>query len=61
MAVSKFILDIGKEIELKTSPKGHFALGATRPTEKWITEREMTKMKAIQLRTAEDTKNESIV
>ena len=61
MAVSKFILDIGKEIELKTSPKGHFALGTTRSTEKWITEREMTKMKAIQLRTAEDTKNESIV
>ena len=61
MAVSKFILDIAKQIELKSGPKVHFALGTIRQTKKWITEHEMTKIKAIHLRTAEDTKNESVV
>lgn len=60
MAVSKFILDISKEIELKSGLKMHFAQGTIHPTEKWITEREMSEMKVVQLRTAEDTKKKNV-
>ena len=55
MAMSKFILDIAKEIERKSGANQ----ATTIPSKKWITERQMSKMKAIQLRTADDIKNES--
>lgn len=57
MAMSKFILDIAKEIERKSGVNQ----ATTIPTMKWITEHEMSEMKTIQLRTAKDIKNESAV
>ena len=57
MAMSKFIHDIAKEIQRKSGV--HQATKI--PTMKWIAEREMSEMKAIQLRTADDVKNESAV
>ena len=61
MALSKCILDIGEEIERKSGAKVNFSRGTTRPTKKWIAESEMSKMKAIHLRTAEETKNGSVM
>jgi hypothetical protein len=61
MAISKFILDIGKEIDVKSGAKINFAQGTTRPYQKWIAEGQLSKMKAIQLRTAKQTKNESAI
>ena len=57
MAMSKFILDIAKEIERKSGANQ----ATTIPSKKWITEHEMSKMKAIQLRTGKDIENESDV
>ena len=59
--LSKFIRNIANEIELKSGANIQFVRVTTRPTEKWITERDMSKMKAMQLRTAEDIKNKSVV
>ena len=59
--LSEFILDIGNEIELKSGAKINFAQGSTRPTEKWITENEMSQMNAIRLRTAQETMTGSVV
>jgi hypothetical protein len=61
MALSKFIQDIGKEIEAKSGANIGFSCGTTRPTKKWIPEGEILKMKAIHLRTAEETKNGSVM
>ena len=60
-SLSEFILDIGNEIELKSGAKINFAQGSTRPTEKWITENEMSQMKVIRLRTAHETMTGSVV
>ena len=59
--LSKFIRNIADEIELKSGAKIKFAQITMGPTEKWISERDMSKMKALQLRTAEDIKNKSVV
>ena len=61
MAVNKFILDIGKEIEVKSGAKIKYSQEIAFPSKKWLTEGAMSKMKAIQLRTAKDIKNESAV
>jgi hypothetical protein len=52
----KFMLDIGKEIEVKSGAEINFTQGTTRPGQKWITEGQLSiKMKATQLRTTEET------
>ena len=58
---SKFILDLGNAIELMSGAKINFAQGTTSPTEKCMTERETSEVKAIQLRTAQETMNASVV
>ena len=58
---SKFILDTGNAIERMSGAKINLAQGTTSPTEKCMTERETSEVEAIQLRTAQETMNESVV
>ena len=59
MALSEFILNIGKEIEHKIGTNINFPQGTTPPSQEWITEGQLSQMKAINLRTAEQTQNGS--
>ena len=61
MALSKFILDISRKIEDRSGAKINLSQGTTGASEKWIAEREISKMKSIHLRTAEETKNGSVM
>ena len=53
---SKLVLDLGTKIEQKSGAKLNFASGTTIPVEEWIPEKEMAATKAINLRTAAQTK-----
>ena len=61
MALSKFILDISREIEVNSDAKINFSQETKRTIEKWIAVREISKKEAINLRTAEETKNGSVM
>ncbi len=61
MALSTYVANIGREIEAKSGADMKFSHKITLPKLKWITEGELSKMKVVPLRTAEETKNGSAV
>jgi hypothetical protein len=61
MELSELMLNIVKKIELKIGANINFPQETTPPREEWITEGQLSQMKAIILRTAEQTQNGSDV
>ena len=53
------MVKIGKEIERVIGARINFPQGTTRPSQEWISEQEICEKKAIQLRSAEETKSET--
>ena len=61
MALSKFILDIGKKIEQRSGADITITHESTSPIEEWITEAQMYQMKSVVLRTTKQTQDENVV